>query len=62
MGTSVATEPLIFFIHVTLIYDLWPTYNFLLPFSDRSFENGRIGHLTDLLYDLMILLTGYYKY
>ena len=62
MGISVASEPLNFFIHVTVIYDLWPTYNFLLPFSDCSVGNGRIGHLTDLLNDLMILLTGYYKY
>ena len=46
---SVAREPLSFFIIV--ICDLWPTYTFLLPFSDCSFGNGHIDHLTDLLND-----------
>ena len=43
---SVVSEPLNFFIIV--IYDLWPTYNFLL----LSFGNGRIDRLTDLLHDI----------
>ena len=49
MGTSAASEPLNFFIIV--MCELRPTYSFLLLFSDCSFENGRIGHLTDLLND-----------
>ena len=43
------SEPLNFFKIV--IYDLWPTYRFLLSFSDCSFGNVRIDHLTDLLDD-----------
>ena len=34
MGTSAASEPLYFFIIV--IYDLWPTYSFLLPSHWKS--------------------------
>ena len=52
-----ASEPLNFFIIV--IYDLRPIFSFLLPFSDYSFGNGRIGHLTDLLNEV---LKRYYKY
>ena len=54
---SVASELLNFF--VVVLYDLWPNYSFLLPFSDCSFGNGRIDHLTDYL---MILLNKYYQY
>ena len=36
METSVASEPLNFFMIV--ICELLPTYSFLLPFSDCSFE------------------------
>ena len=50
MGTSVASEPLNSFIIV--IYDIRPTYSFLLSLSDCSFGNGRIDHFTDLLNDL----------
>ena len=46
---SLANEPHNFFVIVIPVYDLWPTYSFLLPFSDCSFENGRIDHLWDLL-------------
>ena len=35
------------------------TYSFLITFSDCSFGNGRIDHLTELLNDL---LNRYYKY
>ena len=49
MGTSIASEPLISIIIV--IYDLWPTYNFLLLFYDCAFGNGRIDHLRDFLND-----------
>ena len=51
MGTSEASEPLIFFIVV--IYELSPTYSFLLPFPDCSFGNGHIDHITDLLNDII---------
>ena len=57
MGTSAASEPLNSFIIV--IYDLWPTYSFLLFFHDCTFRNGRIDHFMDLLNDL---LNRYYKY
>ena len=60
MGTSLASEQFNFFILV--IHDLLPTYSFLLPFSDCSFGNVLIDHLTDLLNDLMILPNRYYKY
>ena len=49
MTMSETSEPLNFFI--ILICDLWPTDRFLLPFSDCSFENGSIDHLTYLLND-----------
>ena len=57
METSPASELFNFFIIV--IYDLCPTYIFLLPFSGCSFVNGFMYHLTDLLNDL---LNSYYKY
>ena len=37
------------------IYDLCPTYSFLLLFHDCTFRNGLIDHFTDLL-------NRYYKY
>ena len=57
MGISAASEPLNFFKIV--IYDLWPTYSFLLLFHDCAFGNVRMDHFTDLLNDLLI---RYYKY
>ena len=57
MGISAASEPLNFFKIV--IYDLWPTYSFLLLFHDCAFGNVRMDHFTDLLNDL---LNRYYKY
>ena len=53
----VAREPLNFFIILTC--KLWPTYSFLVPSSDCSFEYGRIDHLTVLLNDFPNI---YYKY
>ena len=50
MGTSIVSELLYFFKIV--ICEVRPTYSFLLPFSDCSFGNGGIDHLTDLLNDL----------
>ena len=57
MGTSAASEPLNFFI--ILIYDLRPTFSFLLLFHECAFGNGRIDHFKDLLHDLF---NSYYKY
>ena len=57
MGTSAASEPLNSFKIV--IYDLRPTYSFLLFFHDCAFGNGRLDHFTDLL---NALLNVYYKY
>ena len=57
MGMSAASEPRNSFIIV--IYDLWPTYSFLLLFYDCAFGNGRIDHFTDLVNDL---LNRYCKY
>ena len=57
MGTSVASEPLN--ILIIVICELLPASIFLLSFSDCSFENGRIDHLTDLLNDLLNI---YHKY
>ena len=51
MGTSTVSEPLDFFIIV--IYDLWPTYSFLLLFHDCAFESGHIDHFTDLFNHLL---------
>ena len=51
MGTSAASEPLNFFIIV--IYDLRPTYSFLLLF-------GRIDHFTERIYLIDVtILTKY---
>ena len=57
MRTSAASEPLNFFIIV--LYDLWPTYCFSVPFLMFSFANGRIDQFTDLINDLLI---RYYTY
>ena len=57
MGTNAASEPLYFIIIV--IYDLWPTFSFLLPFPDCVIGNGRIDHLKNLLNNLFNI---YYKY
>ena len=56
-GMIAESEPLNSFIIV--IYNLWPTYSFLLLFHDCAFGNGRIDHFMDLLNDL---LNRYYKY
>ena len=56
MGASAASEPRNFFMIV--VYDLWPTYSFLLLLHN-AFGNGRIDHIADLLNDLRI---RYYKY
>ena len=54
MGTSTASKPLNSFIIV--IYDLGPTYSFLLLFYYYVFRNGHINHFTDLLNDLLNII------
>ena len=48
---STALERLTFLIMV--IYDLWPTYSFLLPSSGGFFGNGLHDYFTGLLNDLL---------
>ena len=49
MGTSAASEALIFFIIV--IYDLWPSYSFSSFFMAAPLE--MVALTTDLLIDLL---------
>ena len=56
MGTSAASEPLNSFIIV--IYDLWPTYFFLLLFHNYAFRNGRIDHFRIYLMIYLIDITN----
>ena len=57
MGTSTASEPHNLFI--IAIYDLLPTYSFLLLLYYCTFVNGRLDHFKDSLNDLLNICHTY---